>query len=106
MLNGKDDLLYVFYTKAFTKPESILLSTVDLTQDWKNWKFSKPILILEPEMKWEGVDLKLTKSKYGGTGKMRSLRDPYIFEDDGVIYLLYSVMGEKGIAIGTVKGLS
>jgi len=31
------------------------------------------------------------------------LRDPAIFEEDGNIYLLYSVAGELGIAIAALK---
>ena len=36
-------------------------------------------------------------------GLVRQLRDPAIFEDQGRIYLLYSVSGESGIAIGELQ---
>jgi hypothetical protein len=34
---------------------------------------------------------------------VRQLRDPAIFEEDGRRYLLYSVAGEQGIAIGEFR---
>ena len=34
---------------------------------------------------------------------MRELRDPAIFVDEGKTWLLYSVAGEKGIAIAEIK---
>jgi hypothetical protein len=32
-------------------------------------------------------------------GPVHELRDPAIYEEDGRLYLLYSVAGEQGIAI-------
>ena len=32
-------------------------------------------------------------------GKVNQLRDPAIFEEDGRIYLIYSVAGENGLAM-------
>jgi hypothetical protein len=36
---------------------------------------------------------------------VNQLRDPAIFEDSGKIYLLYTVAGEQGIAIGELRNL-
>ena len=95
------DTLYLVYTKVGeTPPERILLSTIDLTRDWGAWKASEPQVLLEPEMDYEGVRLPLRPSHYGAErGPVRELRDPAIFEEDGLRYLLYSVAGEQGIAI-------
>ena len=36
---------------------------------------------------------------------VRQLRDPAVFEDEGHLYLLYSVAGEQGIAIAELLPL-
>lgn len=95
----REDTVYVFFTKAFDKPERILVSEMKLDGDWSRWTLSDPEVLMEPEKGWEGGNLPLTESKYGGTGAARALRDPHVFENDAELYLLYSVKGEKGIAI-------
>src|SRR5262249_29111290 len=39
--------LSVFYTNAGDCPERILVSTVDLTLDWRHWVASAPVVVLE-----------------------------------------------------------
>lgn len=99
------DTLYLAYTMVGeAPPERILLSTVDLTQDWLSWKVSAPQVLLEPEKDYEGVGLPLRPSQYGPAGQaVRQLRDPAIFEEAGARYLLYSVAGEQGIAIARLE---
>jgi hypothetical protein len=98
-----DDTLIVFYSQIGDNPESILMSTIDLTPDWMSWQATNPRVVLEPEMDWEGADLPMLPSERGDTpGPVRQLRDPAIFVDDGRTYLLYSVAGESGIAIAEV----
>lgn len=94
------DSLLVFYTDVGNTPERILLSTIELTSDWRNWQESEPALVLEPEMVWEGGDQPLLPSVRGLVdGPVRQLRDPAIFTENGQAWLLYSVAGETGIAI-------
>lgn len=96
----RDDILYVFYSRAGDCPEHILCSTVDLRPDWKEWKASAPFSILEPDTVYEGVNLPLEPSQRGAIHEpARQLRDPGIYQEDGQIYLLYSVAGESGIAL-------
>lgn len=95
----RDTTLYLFYTKAFDAPERIYGATIDLTLDWTEWWPSDPVEVLRPESAWEGGDLPVEASKYGGTRAARALRDPFVSEDAGRLYLLYAVKGEKGIAI-------
>ena len=98
------DTLYLFFSAAGDTPERILLSTVDLTRPWPDWVFSDPEIVLEPELEWEGADLPLEASRYGAAkGRVRQLRDPGIYEEDGQLYLLYSVAGEQGIAIARLE---
>ncbi len=98
------DTLYFLYTIVGDMPERIYLSTVDLLKDWNEWKPSRIQTLLEPEMDYEGAKLALKPSQNGiSLAPVRQLRDPSIFEDGGKRYLLYTVAGEKGIAIGELR---
>jgi hypothetical protein len=100
----RNNVLYLFYSNIGDKPEKLVCSLIDLTEDWLNWKVSNTQTILEPKTEYEGGHLKLEKSKKGkAKGKVRQLRDPAIFIDEGITYLLYSVAGESGIAIGKLE---
>lgn len=99
----RGDTLYVFHTIRGTAPESIVVSTIDLSQDWLYWQESDYELVLKPETDYEGADLPVTKSALGPSrGRENQLRDPYIYEEDGHLYLLYSIAGENGIAIAEI----
>jgi hypothetical protein len=98
------DRLLLFYSRAGDCPERILLSTVDMTGDWKSWKASPPQTVLVPEKDYEGGDRPLVPSKSGpAPGPVRQLRDPGLFIEDGRLYLLYSVAGESGIGMAELK---
>jgi hypothetical protein len=95
-----DGTLRVFYSNVGDAPERILLSTIDLTPDWTNWRESEPATVLEPEFEYEGADLPIEPSvRDWAPLPVRQLRDPAIFQDNGETYLLYSVAGEYGLAI-------
>ncbi|MBK9256089.1 MAG: hypothetical protein IPM42_11415 [Saprospiraceae bacterium] len=95
----KNDILYVFYSRIGDQPERILLSKIDLSENWNNWTVTDPVTVLAPELDYEGGNLPLTTSKVGASKiPVRELRDPGIFEENGKIYLLYSIAGELGIA--------
>jgi hypothetical protein len=92
--------LSVFYTNRGDCPERILRSTLDLTPDWTRWRSSPPLLVLEPELDYEGVDCPRVPSQGGPVeGPAYQLRDPFVFREDGRDYLLYAVAGEQGLAI-------
>jgi hypothetical protein len=92
--------LLVFWTRVGDDPERILCARIDLSGDWRSWKASEPEDVLSPEEPWEGADLPPDPSVRGfAPGRLRQLRDPGIFEENGRTYLLYAVAGESGIAI-------
>lgn len=92
--------LSVFYSNAHDCPERILLSRVELTPEWMNWRASEAEVVLEPETDYEGADLPLQPSRRGWSPeRVRQLRDPGIYREGADTYLLYSVAGESGIAI-------
>ena len=98
------ETLRVFYTRAGDCPERILLATVALTPDWQSWTATEPVVILEPELPYEGGDLPREPSKRGLVDEpVCQLRDPAIFREDGRTYLLYSVAGARGIAIAEIE---
>ncbi len=99
------NILSVFYTNAGDCPERILLSTIDLLPDWMEWTAAEPVVVLKPERDYEGGNLPKVPSKRGqAIEPVCQLRDPAIFREGGRTYLLYSVAGERGIAIAQIDG--
>jgi hypothetical protein len=95
--------LYVFWTARGDAPERIWLSTIDMDGDWMKWRESAAVEVLRPERPWEGADLPVEPSRGGSIDvAANQLRDPAIFEDEGRVYLLYSVAGERGIGLAEV----
>ena len=99
----EDGILHVLYSRIGDRPESILLSKIVLTEDWNEWIPTPPLMILKPELSYEGANLPLRSSQSGAVRvPVRELRDPAIFKEDGKTYLLYTVAGESGIAIAEI----
>ena len=99
----RNDRLFIFWTQVGEVPESIKLSTIDLTKDWNNWRQIDHGVILRPETSYEGADEPLVASiRSTAYGQVNQLRDPAILEDDGKIWLLYAIAGESGIALARV----
>ena len=99
----RDDTLYVFWTRVGDAPETLLLSTIDINGDWSTWKESNPVEVLRPEKDWEGANAPIEPSvRSTAYGHVNQLRDPALYEEDGIVYLLYAVAGESGIALARV----
>lgn len=97
---GQPDCLDIFYSRSGDAPERILMSRVELHDDWSRWRASDPAEVVAPERDWEGGDCEKRPSTRGAVaGRAWQLRDPAIFEEDGQTYLLYSIAGEQGLAI-------
>ena len=59
------------------------------------------VVMVTPKLLYEGADCPIEPSERDSVHhRVHQLRDPCIFEDLGETYLLYSVAGECGIAIG------
>ncbi len=97
------DAVYVIWSRAGDCPESLLISRLDDSAgptNWRQWRLTSTQVLHQPERAWEGTDEPLQASTYGGCmAPVREVRDPCIYQEDGVTYLLYSVRGEQGIAI-------
>ena len=99
----RDGVLSVFWTQVREAPERILLSTIDLTPDWSQWRESAPLELLRPEREWEGANAPLEPSvRSTAYGRVNQLRDPAVFVEEERTFLLYAVAGESGIAIAEV----
>jgi hypothetical protein len=84
----------------------MMLSTIDLTPDWTQWKASAPVEVMRPETAYECVDLPVAPSAVGDIDTpVRQIRDPAILEEGGRTVLFYSTCGEQGIAAAEVTGL-
>lgn len=95
--------LLLFYSRVGDEPERIMVSTVELDGDAKNWTASEPLEVLKPEKDYEGVKYDLKPSKNGPASGVQELRDPCIFEENDKTYLFYSIAGEEGIAGAELK---
>ena len=99
----RGDSLLVFFTQRGDAPEHILLSRIDLAGDWRTWTETPPVEVLRPERDWEGAGLPAEPSRGGAIDvPVNQLRDPAIHEEDGRSWLLYTVAGERGIALAEV----
>jgi hypothetical protein len=99
----KNDTLLVFHSRYGDTPERILVSTVRLTANWSEWTPSDPIEVIRPETDYEGIQYPVKPSEPGSAVKVCQLRDPCIFEENGKIYLFYTIAGEMGIAMAELK---
>lgn len=97
------NLLLVFYSRTGDTPERIVLSTVQLCDDWSKWVLSKPVEVIQPETDCEGIKYPL-KTSFGGVApkQARELRDPCVFEEDDRYFLFYTISGEAGIAMAEI----
>lgn len=98
------DTLRVIYSRAGDCPEHLLLTTIALSEDWRDWRIAAPVSLLMPEHAWEGADRPIEASRAGSIHEpVHQLRDPAVFEEDGRTYLLYTVAGEAGIALAELR---
>ncbi len=98
------DTLEIFYTRAGDRPERIFLATLDLRDDWNSWRESWPVEVMRPERPWEGANEPKKASRRGGVyGSVRQLRDPAVYEENGRVFLVYSVAGEHGLGIAELE---
>jgi len=103
LLNFRQDW-YLLWTRIGDRPERILVSRLDTAGDWLGWRLGPPRELHRATRHWEGGTLPPDASRPGAAMQpVNQLRDPAIFVDQGKIYLLYAIAGERGIAIGELE---
>jgi hypothetical protein len=95
--------LHVLFTAVGDAPERVLMSTVELSEDWMTWQATPPIEVLQPQARYECANLPNAPSEAGDVEvPVRQLRDPFVFEEGGRALLFYATCGEQGIAGATL----
>ena len=96
----RGETLHVLWSNRQEEVEHIRACTINLAGSWTEWHEENEYPLLYPEMEWEGGNCPAELSRTGpAKAPARQLRDPCIFVDDDLCYLLYAVAGERGIAI-------
>lgn len=100
-----DNTLHVFFTMKGHSPERILATSVKLGAGC--WQCTEPqaalVEILRAEEIWEGSAVAPSPSKSGAQFELENaLRDPFLFEEDGALYLFYAGGGERAIGLALV----
>jgi len=105
------DGIRVFYTQVYGTPERVLAADISFngSNDWTNWTIDQadPFEILAPEPAWEGgnnPDLGPSQNGSASDGE-HAMRDPYLFADNGRLFLLYSGGGEDAIGLAQLTEL-
>lgn len=102
------DHLFIYFSCVGHRPERILCTVVNLTGAPETWKARGVVEVLQPERTWEGTDLPLAYSRGGSTikygdNRVRELRDPTVWREGETAWLLYSLAGEAGLGIASLR---
>jgi hypothetical protein len=97
--------LQVFFTMTGHSPERVLVTSVNLASDC--WYCAPPQAvpeeILRAEQPWEGSEVAPEPSRKGPEYRLaNAIRNPYVFEDEGKLYLFYVGGGERAIGIASL----
>lgn len=99
----KDGTAHWLYSRWGDRPERLLWAPMRLTDDWQAWRLTERAELLRPDQPWEGADEPLRVSLDGAAKtRLNELRDPYLFADEGRLWLVYAVAGEAGLALAEV----
>lgn len=96
------DMLHILFTVKGHAPERIFQTSVDLgTENWFDLApATAPAEVLRAERDWEGASVPPVPSRKGAEDQLaNALRDPFVFNDDGKLYLFYAGGGEQGIGV-------
>jgi hypothetical protein len=96
----RGDTLDIYYSNVGDEPERIKKTSVDVSVDWTQWRGRRFVEVLRPRTAAEGAEQPIRRSSGGASHTpVHEARDPFVYEEDGRIYLFYSVAGEMGIGV-------
>ncbi len=107
IMRRDNHLLELFYSLKGDAPECIMRSMLDVSGSWDNWSVKGiPEKVTCPEETWEGAEKPVLPSTKGpAKGLVNQLRDPYVYTEDGVVYLFYAGGGESAIGLARLEML-
>lgn len=99
----KKDRLYLTYSTIGDSPEHIRLCTLNLGDTFEDWEVISDEALILPTYKHEGGNLPIVKTQPGSSTRrygrpVAELRDPFMFEVNGKVHILYVTRGESSIA--------
>lgn len=99
------NILRIFYSRVEDAPERILMTSIDMNEDWLTWTPSEPpIEVLRPELIYEGSQYPVNPSKNGSSIGVNEIRDPFVLATDKEdLTIFYSVAGETAICDAMLK---
>jgi hypothetical protein len=100
------DVLEIFFTRVGDTPERILVARVAARQpDFEEWRpESASYELLRAELEWEGADIQPAPSAFDwAPERVNQLRDPFVFEEGGRLYLLYTGAAEAAIGLAALS---
>ncbi len=100
-LNLVNNKLNIYFSVIGDCPERIIFTSINLEgKDWREWSIGEMYEVIKPEYEYEGSELPLIESNSGPSDiPQRQLRDPHLINENGELYLIYTVCGEFGLAL-------
>lgn len=88
---------HIYFSRIGDAPERILRWKIDINE--------KPPYeeVCKPDHQFENLHIPIAPSRPGSAEGVQQLRDPFVFNTDGIKYLLYSYGGEEGLALAVIE---
>jgi hypothetical protein len=93
--------IFILYSIVGDNPEHIMFCELIIHDD--KIEIINNMSLIFPQYSYEHMNIKSEPSQYGAEYKeVNQLRDPYIIEEDNILYIMYTVGGEQGIALFSI----
>jgi hypothetical protein len=101
------DVLWVAFSRIGDAPEHIRLGYMDLSRQSQQWRIEADVQLLMPEKQWEGAGLPIVRGRPGPARTAEhALRDPFLIQSEGRLWLFYSAAGEQSIGLVELPDLN
>lgn len=93
--------VFICYSTVGDCPEHICMCELEIDNNFIRTKNNFSLIL--PELQYEHSNKKPTKSEYGISREtVCQLRDPFVYVENDIAYILYTISGERGIAIAII----
>lgn len=94
---------HVVFSRIGDEPERLLRAEIVPQRRWIDTSDGPIVDVLWSQNKYEGTDMPMSQSEVGeAVDRVRAVRDPFVFPEDGEHLLFYSIAGERGVAMARV----